>query len=193
MKAAISILALAVITLHTPSSMAGQVSAHPSIEDLMTAEQYKAAGIDQLTDSQRQALSAWLQDYVGLNTAVKPPPVEFPVPAEPTDIASSTNAGVKGTKPSSKALDKNWGFTNPPEQEPEKAARLYANLQGNFRGWTGKTMFRLDNGQVWRQRRSGRFNYRGDARRVVISKNGLGFFEMRLLEVDRSVGVSRVK
>ena len=43
------------------------------------------------------------------------------------------------------------------------------------------------------QRSSGRHTYTGDDNRVVISKNAMGFYEMRLLDADRSVGVKRIK
>jgi hypothetical protein len=91
------------------------------------------------------------------------------------------------------ALDKNFGFPEPPVDSPEDSDALHAKVLPPFRGWSGKTVFKLDNGQVWRQRVSGRHTYTGDDTRVIISKNRLGLYEMRLLDVDRAVGVRRVK
>jgi hypothetical protein len=62
-----------------------------------------------------------------------------------------------------------------------------------FNGWTGKTIFKLENGQVWQQRRQGNYPYRGSSPQVRISKNIMGFFRMELLENGKSVQVKRLK
>lgn len=186
MKMAITQLTVAAVMFQSAFASAGQEGVRPDIKALMNSKQYAAAGIDQLTEAQRAALSAWLYEYVEKTSLT--------LAAEPeVEVLSAQVPAVVNPEPIAKVLDKNWGFSNPPQQKEEAPEFLYANVEGNFRGWTGKTVFRLDNGQVWRQRRSGRFNYRGDARRVVIGKNSWGFFEMRLIEADRSVGVVRVK
>ena len=82
----------------------------------------------------------------------------------------------------------------PDPVDPEKAAyQLHAIIEEPFRGWSGKTKFKLDNGQIWQQRVSGRYTYSGDDTRVVISVNGFGFYEMELLAAGRSVGVKRIQ
>ena len=196
MKTTVKYLSLALIMLHPAYASVGQEIAPPSLKDLMPPEQYEAAGIDKLNEAEREALAAWLREYMGKNsvaTTVEPATVEPAVPAAPAAIAATPTEEVVSAEPASQALDKNWGFSNPPEEESAEPELLYANIEGSFRGWSGKSVFRLDNGQVWRQRRTGRFYYTGDSRRVVIGKNSWGFFEMRLIEADRSVGVSRVK
>jgi hypothetical protein len=90
------------------------------------------------------------------------------------------------------ALEKNFGLPEPVD-ELEAAYQLQASVKEPFRGWSGKTVFYLDNGQIWKQRISGRHTYTGDDNRVVISQNQMGFYEMRLLAVDRAVGVKRLK
>lgn len=78
-------------------------------------------------------------------------------------------------------------------REAEKNYEVESRLVGEFTGWTGKTVFRLENGQIWKQRLSGRYPYRGPANpKVIISRNWLGFFKMTLVDVDRSIGVSQV-
>jgi hypothetical protein len=74
---------------------------------------------------------------------------------------------------------------------------IEARLVGHFNGWTGKTVFTLDNGQVWRQTK----NYIRDytprspipAPRVTISKGMLGSYNMQVEGVKRIVQVKRVK
>lgn len=77
-------------------------------------------------------------------------------------------------------------------RQAEQDVRIEARVEAPFKGWDGETLFRLDNGQVWQQRLSGRFPYHGDDRRVVIEKNFFGFFKMTHVASGRSVGVSRV-
>lgn len=81
-------------------------------------------------------------------------------------------------------------------QEVREAApelRIEARIVPPFTGWTGQTVFRLDNGQVWRQRMKGRYLYDGDDTRVVISKNFLGYYMLTLVATERSIGVEPVR
>ena len=136
----------------------------------MTAEDYAAAGLDKLTDAERRHLSEWLERY--RQGAVTGPP---PEPKRLSEMNESEREVVRE------------------QRERERNIEIVAKVLPAFRGWSGSTVFHLDNGQVWRQRNAGQFTYSGDDTRVVISKNSWGFYELRLLEADRSVGVSRVK
>ena len=78
-------------------------------------------------------------------------------------------------------------------QEAEKSFEIEANLRPPFNGWAGKTVFYLDNGQVWRQRHKGRFSYEGGDYAVIINKNFLGFHVMTHVATGKSIGVSRVE
>ena len=58
----------------------------------------------------------------------------------------------------------------------EKDFEVESMILGDFKGWSGETVFRLDNGQIWQQRLDGKYKYRGPANPAVrISKNWLGF------------------
>jgi hypothetical protein len=78
------------------------------------------------------------------------------------------------------------------KQAAEEAA-IVAHVLPPFDGWDGKTTFRLDNGQVWRQRQSGR--YRHDPSQdteVRIRKNFFGFYVLTVASSGRSIGVEPV-
>lgn len=127
----------------------------PGIETLMSEDEYRAAGIEKLSDAERAALNAWLISYtVG----------EAPV------------------------LRKN----NPQVREAEKSITIEAAILQPFDGWTGNTVFSLDNGQKWRQRLDGRYSYNGDNTQVVIKKNFFGFYKMTLVSTGAAVGVTRI-
>jgi hypothetical protein len=67
--------------------------------------------------------------------------------------------------------------------------RIVAHVLPPFTGWTGQTIFRLDNGQAWRQRISGRYSYNGQDTEVVITRNFAGFYVMTLTASGRSIGI----
>lgn len=71
--------------------------------------------------------------------------------------------------------------------------RIEARILAPFSGWTGQTLFRLDNGQVWRQRIKGRYVFDGDDTRIVITRNLLGFYNLTLVSTGRAVGVEPVR
>jgi hypothetical protein len=73
------------------------------------------------------------------------------------------------------------------------ADAIKTRIAGEFRGWEGETVFRLENGQVWKQRLPGHWSYRADSPEVELRKNMMGFWVLKVVEADRAVGVTRVK
>lgn len=66
-------------------------------------------------------------------------------------------------------------------------------IAGKFTGWDGKTVFTLDNGEVWRQRLPGRYAVVMENPEVEIFRNLLGFHELKILKTGKRIGVSRIK
>jgi hypothetical protein len=79
------------------------------------------------------------------------------------------------------------------EREKEQKIEITAQVIPAFRGWDGKTMFRLDNGQVWQQRQAGKLRYSGSDFTVVISPNMLGGYVLRHEDSGRAIGVKRIR
>lgn len=69
---------------------------------------------------------------------------------------------------------------------------IRARVVGEFTGWEGKTVFTLDNGQVWRQSTPGSYRFKATDPEVTIEKSLLGY-KLRLVETKRSISVRRVK
>ena len=182
-----TILISSLCVVLSDGAVGDSAAATPRITDLMTAEQYQRTGLDKLSEEELEALDSWLREHAD----------ELNRDTDATPAAQGATATVKGrapapavaTTPPPVAVDENFGLPEPVEE----AAVLHAEVLPPFRGWSGKTVFQLDNGQVWKQRVSGKFTYSGDDRRVVISKNSWGFYVMRLVDADRSVGVKRLK
>jgi len=169
------------------------------------------------TETQKDLIPAASQPSAATTTIAVQPAVKKqaeaspaePITAEPAKSAAQPTAAAvaiasppvatpeaesaEKTEPSPAASDENFGFPEPPVESREASSGLHATVVEPFRGWSGKTIFYLDNGQVWKQRTSGRHTYSGDDNRVIITKNRMGFYELRLLAADRAVGVKRVK
>lgn len=191
------------------ASVNGKGDPAAGFESLMTPEQYRSYGLQKLNEDERKALFQWLQHYAA--NPIKPLPAvtvgaattATAIDKSAADQAESITAAVAapsgstadaGTARATPVVDEaNFGFPAPLPDTSEDSYKLHARVVGKFKGWSGKTTFALDNGQVWRQRSSGRYTYSGDDTRVVISQNRWGFYELRLVAADRSVGVSRVK
>jgi len=139
-----------------PGQGAGKTKDFPGIEKLMSAEEFRRAGLDTLTPEQVRALDDWLVRYT----------------AGEAYVVQTTSEEVRAAAPE---------------------FRIEARIVPPFSGWTGQTLFRLDNGQVWRQRIKGRHVFNGDDTRVVITRNLLGFYNLTLVSTGRAVGVEPVR
>ena len=69
---------------------------------------------------------------------------------------------------------------------------LEARLVGDFKGWTGKTVFRLDNGQVWREVEDGRLRFK-KGQKVRIELGLLSTYKLHIVGRKLSVKVKRTK
>ena len=77
--------------------------------------------------------------------------------------------------------------------EADRNQEILSSVKQPFRGWSGSTVFRLDNGQVWQQRRRGNHYHDGADTRVSITKNFMGFYKMTLVGSGKSVQVTRLE
>ncbi|WP_240318562.1 hypothetical protein [Lysobacter sp. TY2-98] len=98
------------------------VAAQPPIQQQMSPEEFKAAGLDKLSPDELAHLNTWLGRTIETETA-------------------KAAAGAK-----KKVEDDNRGFFNFGSTDPIKSA-----VTGEFRGFEQGRTYTLDNGQVWRQ------------------------------------------
>lgn len=116
-------LALAGLLALAPTVQAQETGSRDPgrIEQQMTPDQFRAAGLDRLTPEQLAHLNEWLN-----RTLV----------VEADKAAASAEKRVK---------DENRGF-GPGASEP-----IVAHISGEFRGFGKGRNYPLDNGQVWQQ------------------------------------------
>lgn len=171
----------------------------PGLRDQMPEQQFRELGLHKLSAPELQALEQWIAEQWIAEQVVPEPGLvesESTAPAVLIDSAPSkveaTGTTAATTPPVVDSLPEDFGLIVKPTAA-EDARKLYATVLEPFNGWQGKTIFKLDNGQIWKQRGAGKYNYRGDDNRVVITKNAWGFYEMRLQSVDRAAGVKRLK
>ena len=68
---------------------------------------------------------------------------------------------------------------------------ITTRILGEFSGWTGKTVFALENGQTWQQRRRGRWKTSLVNPEVVLSRNFTGAYELSVVG-GKTTGVKRI-
>ena len=79
------------------------------------------------------------------------------------------------------------------ERAGSGANQIQSRYDGQFTGWSGNTLFRLENGQVWKQSQSGRVSARVTRPAVTIMRTALGGYRMNVEGVSESIRVERVK
>src|SRR6266850_2610112 len=102
------------------------------VEETMRPEEFKAAGLDKLSEDELQHLDAWLQGY-----------------RQSTQKKAAEQAQAKAEVEIKKATEK-------ATEEATKTARtkldsLVSRVDGNIDGIKGNTVIRLEDGTVWKQ------------------------------------------
>lgn len=135
------------------------------IEQRMSPEQFRAAGLDKLSAEELAALNAWLRGTLQ---------------AETTRAAAEAEQKVKDT---------NRGFFDFGSADP-----IVARMVGEFRGFGKGNRYTLDNGQVWEQTEAARLGgVRLVNPEVVISPGVLGVWWMKVGNYNTRAKVRRIK
>ncbi len=139
----------------------------PTLEERMTDAQFKAYGLDKLSPAELRGLNQWLQEQDSQRAG-----------------ASTDGAGVVPDR------DPRLGFR---EQTSDRAT-IEARLVGTFTGWSGNTIFKLDNGQEWQQAEAGTFSgQRIENAEVTIKPKMMGNWLLVVEYCQCRVNVRRIK
>ena len=143
----------------------------------LTPEQRRAAGIENLTEEQRAALSALADQWVQAK-------------AEPAISAARAKAVAEVREEAKAEKKKKLGFSDTPTADDVIRSRI----SGPFRGWGKGTLFRLENGQSWVVEDSdSRFFPKRDGAEVEIRPAAFGTWKLYLLPEGLWVRVKRVQ
>jgi len=176
----IRLLGLAVM-LCCATALAGASTIKPvDVRDLMSVTQFDQAGLNKLSPDELKALNVWLNQYLSSRTAaVAVPAVQKPAVMAPAAAASGVASFGADTMTYKESVN-----------EPK---RIETRIAGLFTGWTGDTLFKLENGQVWEQAATGYYtNVQLDHPQVVIKKLSFGYL-LTLPGHGETVFVRRIK
>ena len=166
------------------------------IEREMSPSERRAMGIDGLSVEQLEALNQWLRkrfDRGQENTTIE---VKAEVREQVLEAARVADAAEREAEIERRvaieveAAKQRIGVT---PAEPTMSEPVKAKIRGSFSGWSGNTVFALDNGQVWKQRAGNVYRHKGSDYKVELTRNFFGGWEMTMISSGKTVLVTRVK
>lgn len=105
--------------------------AFSSLEEQMNGKEFTAAGLDKLTPEELAALNDWIRSRSVATLDA------------PKAVAAGAPAVVSGT-------GDDRGFEIQNMQDSDRTP-ITSRLVGQFKGWDGQTVFKLENGMIWEQ------------------------------------------
>ena len=149
-------LICAVVLFTSPKG--GSQTSPTDLLQLMTAQQYKDAGLDKLSPKEIAALDSWITNFVARSQL------------------SSKLANVANAVPAKR----------------ETASAIESAVDGEFEGWTGETIFKLQNGQIWQQAEYD-YDYEYEYSPEVTIYKTSGCWKMQVKGVEDAICVKRLK
>lgn len=147
--------------------------AAPPLQQAMSAEEFRAAGLDKLSPEELARLNAWLDRRVEQQ-------------ASAAVAAAVEQAREEGRK---EVVEKNRGFFHFGSEEP-----IEASIVGEFTGFGSRKRYTLDNGQVWEQTDGASLaGVRRSNPKVYIKPGMLGAWWMRIDGYNTQAKVQRVE
>lgn len=132
-----------------------------TIEERMTGKEFTEAGLDKLSNEELVALNEWLRAHS----------------VATLDNASQEYTDARGFETQAMAALDDGDIMSP--------------IKGEFSGWTGDTVFELENGMIWQQAEGGTFYISPTTDAVAVIDKGV--FNAWRLKVDGYSKTVRVK
>lgn len=156
-----------------------------NIEQSMSPEEFKAAGLDKLNADELQRLNAWLQGRDAAAMQVAPAAAVAPaaqVASTPQPAAPPIKAQYRKNDPELQAAG------------PAVVELVESRIVGYFEGWRKGTIFKLENGQHWRVTDDRRFESPSiDSPPVRIKAAMMSSWLLQVGDYNRKARVQRVK
>jgi hypothetical protein len=141
-----------------------------SLEERMTAREFREAGLDKLSDEELATLNRWIRDR-SLAEGELPDGLTR---AESTD-GTTDRRGMPG-------------------ESGRGDAPIQSRIVGEFSGWSGNTQFELENGMVWQQMDGRSFaSRRMDNPEVEISRGLIGGWYLQVDGYNARTRVRRIR
>ncbi|HVA55151.1 MAG TPA: hypothetical protein VNI53_05040 [Gammaproteobacteria bacterium] len=176
------------------AALAGTSAPKPAnIRDLMNVTQFDQAGLNKLSPDEINALNAWLNQYLDSRSVRAPAPVPKAAVTPHVSTRSVPQTAGFPTAAAASGIASFGAETMTPKESPQEPNRIESRIAGPFTGWTGDTVFKLENGQVWKQAATGYYtNVELDHPQVVIKKLSFGYL-LALPGHGETVFVRRIK
>jgi hypothetical protein len=157
--------------------MAVPITGAPSA--VIPPDVYEAAGLSKLSEAELAALEGWITGRGDQEESAR-------------EVASGPAAVV--TLP---VGDDRFGF----EQVTSRVAamlqsnedRIETRIDGPLKGWSGSTIFHLQNGQRWQQIDDTRVRYKLDDAEVVLFRGAMGTYFLKPKALNSRVRVRRLE
>jgi hypothetical protein len=146
------------------------------IRNVLTRTEFISAGLEKLTEAELVQLSGSLYGWKEIEAAPESSESE-----EPARVTMQEEAQFGAEK-----LEK-------PDEVENSPKEIESRILGDFRGWKGRTVFRLENGQVWRQTDKKSYYLVRKDPEVVIRKGALGSYFLSVKGERRRCKVERIK
>ena len=155
---------------------AAPAMAQQGIQQQISADEFRAAGLDKLSAAELASLDRWLQRQVQQETSV----------AVEQAVEQGREEGREQALQQAQA-------GGPPLPAPPATA-VNSTLSGNFNGFARGQRYTLENGQVWEQTDAARLEgVRLDNPQVVISPGMFGTWYLRVEGYNTRAKVRRVQ
>lgn len=162
-------------------AVASSVAAEEFLRNL-PADQFAAAGLNKLTPGELARLEKLIAER------------EASVKDETTTTMAAASAPKSEAKPSGPGWLRALVTLQETAEKPDGAEAILTRLVGDYDGWTGKTVFKLENGQIWQQASGGqRFDDTRTAPGVKIYPGMMGAYWLEIEGVRERVKVKPVK
>lgn len=176
-------------------ALAGAVPAADKFWQQLTPAERAAAGLEQLTPEQQGALDRLAERYAqeGARRAAEIVQAEAKA-ATVAAVQQAREAARIEAKAESKAEARRQKIADAGLAAREDDEIIRTRISGEFRGWTGHTTFRLENGQVWQQAdKENRFFPKMVDPEVELAPSKWAGWKMTLVQEGLWVKVKRIK
>jgi hypothetical protein len=172
---ALLILSASLAPALTPSLAYGADEGFSTLEEQMTGEEFKTAGLDKLTQQELDALNGWIRRR-SLATLDAATPAATAGAAAAVDPPAADRRGLKG------------------EDEDEARTPITNRIVGKFSGWDGQTVFKLENGMIWAQTDKDKFYIKEvENPAVLIDPKMFGSWRLSVEGHDAECRVERIQ
>jgi hypothetical protein len=135
-----------------------------SLEEQMTGKEFSATGLSKLSADELQALNEWLRAHS----------------VATLDEAKVVQGDARGFEDTAiSAMD---------------GSDVLSRIVGNFDGWDGNTVFKLENDMIWKQKETSTFHIADvENPEVVVEKGAFGVWRLYVVGYNRKVKVERIQ